>query len=102
MMQSEVAQLCEKLLAETAIHRAKLQKFRTYDARKALRDVRHFELRLREVVEHCGNLTGAPATVRQERERWHDMLVRESRRNFDDWDWAYQAEADDDDETYQL
>lgn len=92
----DIAALVTKLEAETAIHRKKLERFRTLDSRRAVRDVRHFELRLREVVEHCRNLTGALGTIRQERERWHDMLVRESRQYFQDWDWAYQAEAGED------
>lgn len=91
-----IAALVEKLEAETAIHREKLERFRTYDARKTARDIRHFQLRIREVLIHCENLTGAPGDVRLHREEWHDRLLRESRRNFQDWDWAYQAEAEGD------
>jgi len=83
----QVEALCDRLEAETAKHLDRLEPIKSFDSNVAVRDARHFQLRIRQTRLHCSELVGAPADVRDMREWWHDKILRESRTYFADWKW---------------
>lgn len=94
-MQSEVAKLCKELEAETQARLDKLSRVKEYECNRASRDAGYFLIRVKQVLRYCDELTGAPGTVRDLRETWHDTVLRESRRYFAEWDCLIETECDD-------
>lgn len=95
MKLEEVQALCERLETETAKHLKRLEPIKTYDSNVAVRDARHFQLRIRQTLRHCTELVGAPADVRDAIEWWHDKILRESRSYFSNWKWLAETEPGD-------
>ena len=93
-MQFEVAKLCKRLEAETQARFDKLSKIKEYECNRASREAKCFLIRIKQVLKHCDELTGSVGTVRDLRETWHDILVRESRRYFGEWDCLIETESD--------